>query len=126
MEFTSAYNERAQTSATYYWDDILNHQDIMKFFQAVVSMRLQNVHDSARYIDICVISPATPDELKARIQSVLAATQSRNDVVTYKDLAYGINIRDEERVQEFAWQCGDRYYLLHFSYDDDLYCRSYP
>lgn len=120
MESTTAYNERALTSATYYWDDITNHHDIVQFFHAIVSMRFQNAHDCTRYVEICDISPANPDELKERIQFVLTATQSRHDVVASQDVEYGITIRDEDRIQEFAWKCGDRYYLIHFSYDDDL------
>jgi hypothetical protein len=72
---------------------------------------------------MCDISPANSDELKERIQFVLTATLSRHDVVAYQNVEYGIKIRDEDRIQEFAWKCGDRYYLIHFSHDDDLYNR---
>ena len=104
IESTTAYNERALTSATYYWDDITRYPDIGHFLHAIVSLRSHHAHDRARYVEICDVVPANPEALQERIQWVLTATQSRWDVVASQDVEEGIIIRDEDRIQEFAWK----------------------
>jgi hypothetical protein len=109
---TTAYNERALTSATYYWDDVTRYHDIAHFFHAIVALRFPHTHDQARYVEICALVPTSPDLLKERIQWVITATQARRDVVASQDVEEGIIIREEDRVHEFAWKGGTRYYLI--------------